>query len=339
MGGVWVHGPLTAGALEPATLELLSAARAIDPDTAAVVLGAGAAMPAVAKALAARGARRIFHADDPVYDDHLAEPAVHALATLAREHRPDLILFCQTFDGRDIAGRLSALLGTALVSNADEILAVDRMRIRVPLSVWPGRPGNLKGGVGGTKVVDVTLRGPRPYIAIPRARAFEVSEAPVDAEVVAVEVEIPERLRRTRRVARHVDLASGPNLDRAKVVVSGGRGLREAENFALLAALAETIPGAAVGASRPTVDAGWAPYRIMVGQTGTTVTPEVYLAVGISGATQHVVAIKNAKWIVAINTDRGAPIFQIADLGVVADALEILPELTALLRARHLTTG
>ena len=332
VSGVWVLGALCAGSLEPATLELLSAARALDPEPSAILLGPGAREHV--GALADHGAHRVFLSEDPVYDDCLAEPAAHALATLAAEHQPDLILFCQTFDARDIAGRLSAAIGSAVVANADELVSGDTVRTRVPLSVWPGRPGNLKAGVGGTKVVEIRLEGPRPRLVIPRARAFDASSAPVDTEIVELNIQIPERLRRTRRTARHVDPETGPALDRARVVVSGGRGLQAAANFALLQQLADEFPSAAVGASRPTVDAGWAPYRIMVGQTGTTVKPDVYLAVGISGATQHVVAMKNARLIVAINTDRGAPIFQIADLGIVGDALEILPELIELLRTR-----
>jgi electron transfer flavoprotein alpha subunit len=135
-------------------------------------------------------------------------------------------------------------------------------------------------------------------------------------------------------VGRHEASASGPKLEEAKVVISGGRGLQDPSNFRLLEELAEAIGDAAVGASRAVVDAGWIPYSHQVGQTGKTVKPEVYLAVGISGALQHVVGMKGAKRIVAINKDPDAPIFRLADLGIVGDALTVLPALIAEVRAR-----
>ena len=211
------------------------------------------------------------------------------------------------------------------MTNADDLLAADRARTRVPMSVWPGRPGNLIGGLGGTKIVDVILRGPTPRLVIPRAKVFEAVPSGGQAEITEIEVSIPDELKRARRVERHEDQQAGPALETARVVVSGGRGLQDPHNFALLHELAATIGGGAVGASRPVVDAGWVPFSMMIGQTGKTVKPEVYIAVGISGATQHVTAIESAKHIIAINKDKSAPIFRIADLGIVGDALEVIP--------------
>jgi electron transfer flavoprotein alpha subunit len=324
MGGVWVHAHVKAGGvLDHSTLELLSKARTLSPDVAAVALGPGAAL--AAGTLGEYGARTVFVGDDPVYDDYLAEPAAYALARLARGHRPELILFSPTFDSRDVAGRLQAMLGSTLMTNVDDLQDVARARTRVPLSVWPGRPGNLRSGVGGMKVVDVVLSGPDPKLVIPRALAFDAEPTGGEAEVVPVELAIPDGLKRALRVERHEDASMGTPLARARVVVAGGRGLQQAENFALLRELADALDGAAVGASRPVVDAGWVPFSMMIGQTGKSVKPEIYIAVGISGATQHVVAMKDSKRIIAINRDRDAPIFQIADLGIVGDALEILP--------------
>ena len=203
MAGIWVYAEMTGGVLDPSALELVSKARALPPDVAAVALGAGAG--SATADLAAYGARTVFVDDDSVYDDYVAEPAAYALAELARAHRPELILFPPTFDSRDVAGRLQAMLGCTLMANADDLLAVDRARTRVALSVWPGRPGNLRGGVGGTKIVDVALSGPDPKLVIPRAKAFDAVPCGGETEIVPVEPSIPDELKRARRVKRHRD--------------------------------------------------------------------------------------------------------------------------------------
>ena len=324
MSEVWVYaGIRPEGVLDSSALELLTKARSLGGEVTAVALGPGAS--SATDALARYGAHRVFVGDDAVYDDFLAEPSAYALARLARQHRPELILFGPSLDYRDVAGRLQGMLACTLLTNVDDLVAVDRARTRVALSVWPGRPGNLRGGVGGTKVVDVLLAGGYPRLVIPRAKAFDAEPVDGSAEMVELDFAVPEERKRVRRAERHEEGQSGASLERARVIVSGGRGLHQASNFALLEQLAGAIGNAAVGASRPVVDAGWAPFSIMIGQTGKAVKPEVYIAVGISGANQHVVAMKDAKRIIAINTDKDAPIFQIADLGVVGDALEIVP--------------
>ncbi|HEU4354861.1 MAG TPA: electron transfer flavoprotein subunit alpha/FixB family protein, partial [Actinomycetota bacterium] len=177
------------------------------------------------------------------------------------------------------------------------------------------------------QVVEVGLEGPDPKLVLVRPKSFVAEPSGTTASVVPVEVPLPEELRWPRRVERHEETASGPKLEGARVVISGGRGLQDPANFALLDRLAAAIGGAAVGATRAVVDAGWIPYSQQVGQTGKTVKPDVYLAVGISGATQHVVGMKGSRRIAAINKDPQAPIFGLADLGVVGDALALVPQL------------
>jgi electron transfer flavoprotein alpha subunit len=332
MSGIWVYAEVREnGTVAPAALELLTKARTLAGEVAAVALGPGAG--AAAAPLGAHGAATVYASDDPIYAEHPGEPAAHALAELVREHGPELVLFGSSYEARDVAGRLQARLGSALVANVDDVLGAGRVRLTVALRLWPGRPGNLRGGVGGAKRVEVALAGPAPRLVLVRPRAFAAAPSGGEARVVAVDVPVPEHRRRVRRRERHEERSEGPALEDAKVVVAAGRGLGQASNLALLEELARALGGAAVGATRPVVDAGWASFSTQIGQTGKTVRPLVYIAAGISGAAQHVVGIKGAGRVVAINTDRDAPIFQLADLGVVGDALTVIPALIAELAA------
>jgi len=315
---IWVFAELGPNGPTDATLELLTKARDLGDTVEVVALGAGAS--GSAEPLGMHGAATLYASDDAVYDECLAQPAAHALHTLAKEHAPDLILFSTSYTARDVAGRLQAKTGSTLMGNAIDVTAPDRARTQI---------------AGGSLFVDVELQGPTPRLVLVRPKSFAAeASGGAPATVVPVDVEIPDSDRGVRRVERHEEAASGPKLEEAKVVISGGRGLQEASNFALLDQLAAALGNAAVGASRAVVDAGWVPYSMQVGQTGKTVKPDVYIAVGISGALQHVVGMKGAKRIVAINKDADAPIFRLADLGVVGDALQVLPALIDEVRAR-----
>lgn len=317
MAGVWVSVDLGAdGRLDPAALGLLTEARRLTADVAAVALGPGAR--AAVDRLAAHGARTVFASDDPLFSEFPGEPTAYVLGELARAHAPELVLFGPSYDSRDVAARLQAILGVSLVAGVDGLLAADRVRVSVALSLWPGRPGNLRGGVGGTKQVEVVLAA-APTLVIARGGAFVAVPCDRDgaADVVEVDVPVPAGRRRVRRLERHDE--GGDRLEDAAVVVGGGRGLGR-EHFGLLDDLARCIGDAAVGVTRPVVDAGWAPFTRQLGQTGKTVQPQVYIALGISGAPQHLVGVKRAHRIVAVNTDPAAPIFQVADLGIVGDA-------------------
>ena len=319
MTTVWVYAEVRPEGPSPTALELLTKARSIGDEVAAVALGPGAT--AAAPALGDHGAATVYASDDQVYADTLGQPAAHALHGLIRDHAPDLVLFSTSYDARDVAGRLQAKLGCTLMSNASDVTSTEEAQTQI---------------FGGSRVVDVALDGPSPRLVLVRPKSFAADPDGGTAEVRTVEAPIADELTAARRVERHEETAAGPRLEDAKVVIAGGRGLQDPSNFKLLDDLAAAIGGhAAVGASRAVVDAGWVPYSYQVGQTGKTVKPEVYIAVGISGATQHVVGMKGAKRIIAINKDADAPIFRLADLGVVGDALAVVPKLIEEIRARR----
>ena len=318
MAKTWVYAERNSeGKTDPTTLELLTKARSLGGDVEAVALGPGAT-DSVAE-LGKYGATTVYASDDNVYDEFVAQPHAHALAELIGQHSPEVILFPMTYDFRDIAGRLSGRLNVTLMSNAMDIEGTDVAKTAI---------------FGGAQIVDVKLQG-SPKLLLFRPKSFEPEPAgDASPNVVPVEVQIPEEAKVVKRVEKHEEAASGPKLEDAPVVISGGRGLQDPDNFKLIEELASAIGNAAVGATRAIVDAGWVPYALQVGQTGKTVKPGVYIAIGISGATQHVIGMKGAKTIIAINKDEEAPIFQMADLGIVDDALKILPQLIEEVKSR-----
>jgi electron transfer flavoprotein alpha subunit len=315
MATIWVFAEVGQEGVDPTALELLTKARELG-DAEAVALGPGSTE--AAKKLGEYGAGTVYASDDDVYADFVAQPAAHALYELAGRHSPDLILFATNYDSRDVAGRLAAKTGSTLMSNATGISSLDVAQTAI---------------FGGSTIVDVRMQG-TPKIVLVRPKSFAAQPDGRGANVVPVDVFIPDDLKKARRVERHEEQAGGPKLSEAPVVISGGRGLQDPANFELLEQLANAIGNAAVGATRAVVDAGWVPYAHQIGQTGITVKPGVYLAFGISGATQHIVGMKGAQRIVAVNKDEEAPIFQIADLGVVGDALKVLPKLIEEIKSR-----
>jgi electron transfer flavoprotein alpha subunit len=317
MPTVWVYAEMAGGAPHPSAFELLTKARSLGDRVEAVALGPGAR--AAAHELGAHGAGRVFASDDEVFVDHPGRPAAYVLASLIDEHRPALVLFSTNYDARDVAGGVQARTGSTLVSNATDVTALDRARTEI---------------FGGIRIVDVELAGPDPKLVLVRPRSFQSERPGGSAEVVSVDPDVPEELKTVRVAERHADANAGAKLEDARVVIAGGRGIGGPDSFAMLDELAAAIGGAAVGASRAAVDAGWVPYRYQIGQTGRTVKPDVYLAVGVSGALQHVVGMKAAKRIVAINKDAQAPIFKMADLGVVGDLFQVVPALTEEIRRR-----
>ena len=317
MAKILVYAELNAGKLQPTSLELMAKARELG-DVEAVALGTGA--KAAATTLGKHGAKVVHVNEDKAFDDYIAEPATDVLAALHKESAPDLILFGFTSDSRDVAGRLAARLEVGLISNAGDVA---------------GKEGGFVAKVpyfGGAKLASMRANK-KPAIVLIRPKSFEPSETGGTAEIKEVAAAIGAGSKRAHITERVVEASEKVKLEDAKVVISGGRGMGGPDNFPLLEALAGAL-GGAVGASRAVVDAGWVPYAMQVGQTGKSVRPGVYIAVGISGAMQHTVGMKASKIIIAINKDAEAPIMKMADLGVVGDALKIVPALTAAVKAK-----
>jgi electron transfer flavoprotein alpha subunit len=323
VANIWVFAKVADGAVDSATLELLTKARALVEQTGGTLSAfVGSEVDDLAATLGAHGATKVYETGD--LGGKLPGVAVAAAmkAVIDGGDAPDLVMFPQSYEGRDVMSRLSVKLDRTVLTNNTEI-AVDGDSVKVTTPVF-----------GGTKLVTTTFTGPGPNLVAFRPKSF-AAEAAGEAmpDVVAAPVPDLGAAGAAEVQAVHVEEHSGPKLDEANVVVSGGRGLGEAGKYEMIEELAKALKGAP-GASRAIVDAGWVPYSYQVGQTGKVVKPTVYIAAGISGATQHMVGMKGSKNIIAINKDKEAPIFGIADLGVVGDVHKVLPKLIEALRSR-----
>src|ERR1700733_5261799 len=320
IGKVWVLAEKGDSGPTPVTLELLTEARAVASTVEAVAWGDDAA--ALAGPLGEYGPTPLYDGGD-LGGALPGVPVAAALAALIEGgNKPDAILLPATYEGRDVAGRLSAKLDRPVLTNVTGLVESD------------GGLSSENPVFGGSQIVIAHFTGDGPAIFVIRAKSFAAEPSGGGAaSVVAAPVPDVAATNTAKVVERHVEERSGPKLDEAAVVVSGGRGLGDAANSELIEALAKPPPGAA-GASRAIGDGGWVPFSHQVGQTGKTVKPTVYIACGISGATQHLVGMKNSKNIVAINKDQDAPIFSVADLGIVGDVHKVLPALIEALKTK-----
>ena len=314
---IWVFSEDVDGAPPSSALEALSEARRWND--APAVFHVGALGQDAAATLSEHGAVKVYHLDPG--DALPAAAAAAAMEELAAGDSPTMVLFGSGSTDRDVAGRLSARLGKSVLSNALGISVSDDIRISSEI-------------LGGTTAVISAFSGDGPAIVVARPKAFDAEPSGGGVpEVVAVPVPDIGHAGSARVVERHVEASEGPDLEAADIVVSGGRGLGDADKFALMDELAGLL-GAAVGATRAVVDSGWVPYSRQVGQTGKTVKPGVYIACGISGAMQHLVGMKDSSTIIAINKDPDAPIFGIADLGIIGDLHKVVPALIEELKSR-----
>lgn len=313
MAGVLVWVEHVEGVVRKPALELLTLARRVG-DPVAVVLGAGARE--AAGVLAGHGAGRVLVCEAPEFADFLVVPQVDALqAAVGVVGDVAAVLVSSTPSGKEVAARLALRLESGLVTDAVDV-AVDGEGVVVTQSVFAAAYTTTSRVSRGVAVVAV------------KPNSAPVEPVPAAGVVEELGVEFGALARGTRVVERSERVASGrPELTEAAIVVSGGRGVGGAENFAVIEKLADAL-GAAVGASRAAVDAGWYPHANQVGQTGKSVSPQLYVANGISGAIQHRAGMQTSKTIVAVNKDPEAPIFDLADYGVVGDLFQVLPQLT-----------
>jgi len=298
------------GAVKKVTTELLSAAAGLG-EPSAVVLGVPGTADKLSDALAAAGAAKIYVAESDDVENYLITPKVDVLAGLVESASPAAVLVAASAEGKEVSGRLAARIGSGLLVDVIDVKA-DGSAVH---SIF-----------GGAFTVDAKATGDVPVISV-RPGSIEAKASAGAGEKVTVEV--PAQEEGVVKVTSREPVVAGdrPELTEANIVVSGGRGVGSADNFSVVETLADSL-GAAVGASRAAVDSGYYPGQFQVGQTGKTVSPQLYVALGISGAIQHRAGMQTSKTIIAVNKDEEAPIFEIADYGIVGDLFNVAPQLT-----------
>ena len=334
--GVYVFAQQVDNKLNGIAIELVCEAKRLaaklDTFVAAIVIGSG--IKGLADELGAYGADKVIVIDDPELKEYRTEPYTHALASAINEYKPDILLVGATAIGRDLAPRVAARIHTGLTADCTQLEIND-----FPIVARPGveqKHNQLlmtRPAFGGNTIATIACPDFRPQMATVRPGVMQRSEKTDNkAEVIEFNpgftpdhnyVEILEIVKELNKVADIMD---------AKILVSGGRGVGSAENFKILEDLAEAL-GGQVSCSRAVVDSGWKPKDLQVGQTGKTVRPQVYFAIGISGAIQHLAGMEESDLIIAINKDETAPIFDVADYGIVGDLNKIVPKLTELIKA------
>jgi electron transfer flavoprotein alpha subunit len=309
MAEVLVLAEHDGGTVKKVTCELITAGREFG-EVSVVWVGTGAEEGRAR--LAEFGAARVYVADDAALEDFVVAPVASLLAQLVAEKAPKLVLIAATAQGKEIAGRLAVKTDSGLITDAVGFLAGEDGPVTIQ-SVFGGATVVHARVTRGTPIVAV-----RPNAISPKPESGAAELVPVTLDGAASGAKITERVVAER--------GERPDLTEASIVVSGGRGTGGAEGFVLIEQLADSL-GAAVGASRAVTDAGWYPHQFQVGQTGKTVSPQLYMAIGISGAIQHRAGMQTSKTIIAVNKDPEAPIFELADFGVVGDLFKVVPQL------------
>ncbi len=318
--GIWVFAETDGNEIAPVALELLHEAGELAKDlkepVSAVIIGSGVAD--LAKVCAAHGASKVIVVDEPALANNLVEPMTRILVDVISKEKPAVLLSGATVLGRTLMPAVAAVLETGLTADCTA-LSIDK-ETKLLRQTRPTFGGNL--------MATIVCPERRPQMATVRPHVFKKGESDGSGKAETVRVKLDPALfaSKIKFVSKHTELAADEKLEDAEVIVAGGRGMGKPENLQVLSDLAKLFHGA-VGASRPVVDEGWLPYVRQVGQTGKTVCPKLYLACGISGAIQHAAGMATSEVIVAVNRDADAPIFDIADYGIVGDVNEVLPAL------------
>jgi len=315
---IWVYAEVSDDRITTTSLEMLAKASEVGKAEAILL---GPAPDDAAQTLAKHGASKVYRCADAVYRDYLTLPAAESVAGLIAQYKPAVLLCASSYSGRDLIANLSARLDCGAITDVGDFELTDGSVVATIPALGASYQNTSTLVHSGTKLLVV------------RPKSFEpkINEQPLAVEEVPAAA--GDALRKVHMKERVVVKREGPSLEGAKVVVSGGRGLKGEEQFAILRELAELM-GGAVGASRAAVDAGWVPYAMQIGQTGKTVKPDIYFALGISGAVQHLSGMKTSKYIITINKDAEAPIFQYSDFGVVGDLFKVVPQLIEELKKR-----
>ncbi|HEY2280397.1 MAG TPA: electron transfer flavoprotein subunit alpha/FixB family protein [Streptosporangiaceae bacterium] len=312
MAEVLVLAEHSDGEVKKVTGELLTLARQFGEPAAVWVGGESADGQA---RLAEYGAVKVYVAEGADFTDYVTGPEADVLAALVEQVSPAAVLMASTGQNKEVAGRLAVKTNSGMLCDAVGLIAGDGGKIVAEQSVF-----------GGATVVHSAVKTGTPIITV-RPNSIAAEPAPAAAELQAVDVTVSEAAKGAKVADRTVqETGERPELAEAAIVVSGGRGVGSADGFEIIEKLADSL-GAAVGASRAVTDAGWYPHKFQVGQTGTTVSPQLYMAIGISGAIQHRAGMQTSKTIIAVNKDPEAPIFELADFGVVGDLFQVVPQL------------
>lgn len=314
--GVWIVSEQRYGAFRKISYEIASTARKLadqlGEEVCAVLLGSG--IEGIAGELGKYGVDKVYVADQPALDPYTTDAHAAAVAKIVKENSPSVLLFGASSQGKDLSARLVGKLGTGMATDCVDVKIVDGKLI----AFRPMYAGKCYGEVAVSSY---------PQMASLRPNVFPAVENPKAAEVIKFDPGLDAGQIKTKVLEVQKDTGGKVDLTEANIIVSGGRGMKGPENYVILEELADVL-GATVGASRAAVDAGWRPQKDQVGQTGKVVSPNLYIACGISGAIQHLAGMGTSKYIVAINKDPDAPIFGRADYGVVDDLFKIVPELT-----------
>lgn len=336
--GVFIYAQQVDGEISPIAYELLGKAKdlAADLDTQVTAVLLGSNIKGLAVSLAEYGADRVIVVDDPVLETYRTEPYAQALTAVINEYKPEIMLVGATAIGRDLGPRVSARVGTGLTADCTKLEIGD-----FPLNPLPNKEQKhnqllmTRPAFGGNTIATIACPDNRPQMATVRPGVMQKID-PVKgakAEVVEFNPELKENNCYVEILDIVKEVAEVADIQQAKILVSGGRGVGSKENFKILQDLADAL-GGTVSCSRAVVDNGWMPKDLQVGQTGKTVRPNVYFAIGISGAIQHTAGMEESDIIIAINKDESAPIFDVADYGIVGDLNKIVPLITEAVKAR-----